>query len=350
MSALTELARLPERQRQAMVETVGGMARSEVASTMGLSEGAVRQLVHRARSTLRTAVTAVTPWPMARWFAALGQSTPGSAELAAGAGAASSGGIALKLGALIASGTLATGVAAVDLHGARPHHPATRAATPRHEHASVQRAAPLVVAAAVSAPHSVGARRVEASLTFNRTDAVPVRVDLRRGRQEPGDVRSGSRHDSPGHSGRGTGRHDGGPDGSSSGEGAGGRGGQSGQGDSSSSGSSTTQPQDGSGGQDSSRSGGDGSGRDGSGSDGGAGGGHDSSGSSGSIASAGSSQDRRDLTSAQPVVDSSHDGSGSGDPLASGIQSGNGGGSSDSVDGSAGASVSGSHDGGSSGN
>jgi RNA polymerase sigma factor (sigma-70 family) len=77
MSVLSEIARLPARQRQAMVGTaLHGRARAEIASSMGLSEGAVRQLVHRARSTLRSAVTALTPWPLARWIAAMGPDAP----------------------------------------------------------------------------------------------------------------------------------------------------------------------------------------------------------------------------------------------------------------------------------
>ena len=56
LTALSELRRLPGRQREALVETaLQGRGRSEIASAMGLSEGAVRQLVHRARMTLRSA-------------------------------------------------------------------------------------------------------------------------------------------------------------------------------------------------------------------------------------------------------------------------------------------------------
>src|SRR5947209_6527362 len=59
-SAMTELARLPERQRDALVGmALSGLGRAELATSMGLSEGAVRQLVHRARCTVRSAVTAV---------------------------------------------------------------------------------------------------------------------------------------------------------------------------------------------------------------------------------------------------------------------------------------------------
>ncbi len=319
ISALTELARLPARQRQAMAGTVGGMARSEVASTMGLSEGAVRQLVHRARSTLRTAVTAVTPWPMARWFAALGQSTPGSAEMAVGAGTASSGGIVLKLGALVASGTLATGVAAVDLHSAGPHRTGPRAAMPGHAHASTHRAAPLVLAAVDPSPaiaagspqHSAGAPILEASRSDGHSGAGGVRVAPQRGRHEPGEERSGTRHDGSRGPDGGSGGHDGGT--SSGGrDGSGGGGSQAGHGDSSLSGSGSARSSDGAG----SSGGGD----DGA---------HASDGPSVSIANAGSHQDRgEDTVTQSEMLDSGGDGSSSKNVSSSGERSGSGSGSS----------------------
>ena len=114
VDALTAMSRLPERQHDALIQTaIHGRSRTEVADVMGLSEGAVRQLVHRARETLRTAVTAVTPLPLARWFAGLsggaGSSLP---ELVAGAGAVPATGLALKLGAVVATGVVASGVIA----------------------------------------------------------------------------------------------------------------------------------------------------------------------------------------------------------------------------------------------
>ena len=346
LSALNELARLPARQRQAMVGTVRGMGRSEVASTMGLSEGAVRQLVHRARATLRTAVTAVTPWPLARWFAALGQSTPGSAELAAGAGAVSSGGIVLKLGALVASGTLATGVAAVDLHGAGPHRSGSRHATPEHALASVHRGAvgvspavgPSTALAAGSSRHFVSVRVGATSPAAGQSGSG---FSLRRGRQEPGDVHFGTRHD---------GHHDGshGDDGSSRGSQVGSGNsdaGRGGRGDQTPSGSGSTQR-------------GDGGGRDGRGSGHGDGSGQDSSQPSGSIADAGSHRDGGDQASVTSQMhdstadgsssdlassDGGHSGSGDGSSSGSTSQSGSGGGSaSDSGGGSGSSSGSGS--------
>jgi RNA polymerase sigma factor (sigma-70 family) len=149
MTALSEIARLPARQRQAMIGTaLDGRPRAEIASTMGLSEGAVRQLVHRARTTLRGAVTAVTPWPLARWLAAAGPDAPGPAEVAAGAGIASSGGLALKLGALLASGTFLTG-AAVHLQAPAPHRGDARAARSARGRPLVAQARPVTVASLV---------------------------------------------------------------------------------------------------------------------------------------------------------------------------------------------------------
>ena len=53
---LQGLAALPARQRDALLAiAVEGRSQDEVASELGLTAGAVRQLVHRARTALRTA-------------------------------------------------------------------------------------------------------------------------------------------------------------------------------------------------------------------------------------------------------------------------------------------------------
>src|SRR3954452_6939638 len=65
------LAALPERQREALLAiAVEGRSQEEVAEELGLTPGGVRQLVHRARTTLRAAATAVTPLPLVHWLAA----------------------------------------------------------------------------------------------------------------------------------------------------------------------------------------------------------------------------------------------------------------------------------------
>jgi RNA polymerase sigma factor (sigma-70 family) len=88
---LAGLAALPERQREALLRiAVDGRTQDEVAEQLGLSHGAVRQLVHRARTTLRAAATAVVPLPLAGWLAAgadgRGDLVARVGELVAGAG------------------------------------------------------------------------------------------------------------------------------------------------------------------------------------------------------------------------------------------------------------------------
>ncbi len=122
---LTGLAALPERQREALLRiAVEGRSQDEVARELGVSSGAVRQLVHRARHTLRAAATAVLPMPLATWLASEGGA---AADAVGGAGAA----------ALLAKGAavvLATGVAATPMIVAaepdRPGHPPVRHAAP----------------------------------------------------------------------------------------------------------------------------------------------------------------------------------------------------------------------------
>ncbi len=150
--ALSELGRLPGRQREALVGTaLQGRGRSEIASAMGLSEGAVRQLVHRARTALRTAVTALIPYPLARWLGAIRAGAEPSADVSvsagvASAGAASAGGVALKLGALVASGVVATGIV-VDQSGPRHAHRAPSRGSAAVHH-SVAGPGPRVIASA----------------------------------------------------------------------------------------------------------------------------------------------------------------------------------------------------------
>jgi RNA polymerase sigma factor (sigma-70 family) len=123
-AALSELNALPTRQREALVSTaLHGIPRARVASRMGLSEGAVRQLVHRARSTLRQAVTAVLPYPLIR---ALGRgasdATGPASDAVVGASAGSAGALIVKLGAVVAAGALATGVSVHEISRGSDHH------------------------------------------------------------------------------------------------------------------------------------------------------------------------------------------------------------------------------------
>ena len=90
---LMAVAALPDRQRDALLRTaIEGRGQDEVARDLGLTDTALRQLVHRARVSVRAAATAVVPLPLAAWLAtAAPRAEPMAgriAELVAGSGAA----------------------------------------------------------------------------------------------------------------------------------------------------------------------------------------------------------------------------------------------------------------------
>ncbi|MCU0259052.1 MAG: RNA polymerase sigma factor, partial [Solirubrobacteraceae bacterium] len=67
------IAELPERQRAALLAVAfDGRSAAEVGEDLGLQDTAVRQLVSRARSSLRAAATALTPYPVVAWAASGG--------------------------------------------------------------------------------------------------------------------------------------------------------------------------------------------------------------------------------------------------------------------------------------
>jgi RNA polymerase sigma factor (sigma-70 family) len=127
--ALTQLAELPSMQRDAiLLSAVEGRSHEEVARALGITSGAVRGLIYRARTALRAAAAALTPAPLINWASgAAGRAAPGAArlaELTGAAGGADAGGVLLKVAAVAGSALLAAGVVLVPLHG---HHAATRA-------------------------------------------------------------------------------------------------------------------------------------------------------------------------------------------------------------------------------
>jgi RNA polymerase sigma factor (sigma-70 family) len=134
--ALSDVAALPQMQQQAIFLTaVDGQSHDEVAGVLGISEGALRGLLYRARSTLRSAAAALTPPPVLAWaYAGAGSGGPTAerlAELSAGGSAAGMAGLLLK-GAVVAvtAGAVATGANVLSMHhrGARPHAAHTHAA------------------------------------------------------------------------------------------------------------------------------------------------------------------------------------------------------------------------------
>src|SRR3954451_24997638 len=111
-AALDGIEALPDRQRAALVAiAVADRPHADVARELGMSDGALRQLLLRARTTLRAAATALTPYPVMSWLAGSQEATAARvAEVAVGAGGA---GVALKagIGPLAAAAVVAGGPA-----------------------------------------------------------------------------------------------------------------------------------------------------------------------------------------------------------------------------------------------
>jgi RNA polymerase sigma factor (sigma-70 family) len=125
--ALAAVAALPAGQRRALVaRELEGRSHGEIARELGLSGGAVRQLIYRARHAVRSAASALLPLPLVARLVASGSG--GGAQLAElGAGGA---GIAAKVAAVtVVAGGLAGGAAVVTEQGNRgPDEHSTRVA------------------------------------------------------------------------------------------------------------------------------------------------------------------------------------------------------------------------------
>ncbi len=155
---LGEIQRLPEYQRSALLQTeFVGRSRRQVATDLGVSEGAVRQLVHRARNTLRLAVTAITPFPLAAWAA---RSHAGSAlayrlaELGGQTAAGAPGAPAAAGSALLGTGSVLKAGAAVLAAGALGGGLVIKALAPKRTH---DRNVPSVLSRERSQPAASGA-------------------------------------------------------------------------------------------------------------------------------------------------------------------------------------------------
>ncbi len=154
---LADVAALPEKQREALLlSAVDGRSYEEVADALGVSPGAVRGLLHRARVTLREKAAALAPVPLARWGSGwIRRGGPSAGRVVeATATAGSSGGTgALLRGAATAFTALAlvAGVAVGPLHRL-----ISSRQSPRGEAVERGAGAPHGVAAALAAPASTG--------------------------------------------------------------------------------------------------------------------------------------------------------------------------------------------------
>jgi RNA polymerase sigma factor (sigma-70 family) len=112
LAALTAKVRgLPDPQRQAIVKReLEGRSHEEIASSLGVSPGAVRGLIYRARATLRDGAGMLIPMPVLRVLLSSGSAPEGAGAAGAAAGlAAGSGGIAVKAGATLGVAVIAVG-------------------------------------------------------------------------------------------------------------------------------------------------------------------------------------------------------------------------------------------------
>jgi hypothetical protein len=122
---LVAASALPELQREAILRTaVAGHSYEEVAAALGLTNDAVRGLVYRARTTLRTGLAAFAGG-LGQWLS----------EALAGGGSAGGTAVVLKGAAVLASSAAVVGGAVHTAVVSRPSRP-----TSHVRHASVTRA------------------------------------------------------------------------------------------------------------------------------------------------------------------------------------------------------------------
>jgi RNA polymerase sigma factor (sigma-70 family) len=131
------LRSLPEPQRAAIVmREMEGLSHEEIAAALGVSGGAARQAIHRARQALRNGAGMLVPLPLLKALLAAG--TMGTAEVAAaGAGGSVGAGVALKAvtATVLVAGAVGAGVAVQDGRHAsdRSRQPAASASSSRKE-------------------------------------------------------------------------------------------------------------------------------------------------------------------------------------------------------------------------
>jgi RNA polymerase sigma factor (sigma-70 family) len=130
-TALAAVAALPSGQRRALVaRELEGRSHDEIAHELGLTGGAVRQLIYRARHTVRSAASALVPVPLVARLLASGSG--GGAQLSELAAQGAGAGTAAKIAAVtVIAGGLAGGTAVVTPLGDRgPEEASVRAAEP----------------------------------------------------------------------------------------------------------------------------------------------------------------------------------------------------------------------------
>ncbi|HEV7846259.1 MAG TPA: sigma-70 family RNA polymerase sigma factor, partial [Thermoleophilaceae bacterium] len=120
---------LPERQRSAiLLRELEGRSYEEIGAALGVTDGAVRQLLNRARNTLRAAAAAITPMPLLTRVAS-GESADSLSARVGELVGVGGGALAMKVCATaLVTGAVVGGVAVVPGSGRNDHSVAPLAA------------------------------------------------------------------------------------------------------------------------------------------------------------------------------------------------------------------------------
>jgi RNA polymerase sigma factor (sigma-70 family) len=166
---MKRLRALPESQRAAIVmRELEGLSHEEIAAALGLSGGAARQAIHRARTALRDGAAILLPLPLMRFLidhgtdvAAAGAGA-GTATVAGGAVSGAGAGTLLKAGVMTAvlAGSVGTGVALRENRNHDAVNAAAAATVPGDQEEGMIASGPPS-AATVDAAVATGARAAE---------------------------------------------------------------------------------------------------------------------------------------------------------------------------------------------
>jgi RNA polymerase sigma factor (sigma-70 family) len=158
-ATLAAVQALPERQRAALVlRELEGRSHEEIAAALGVTTGSARQHLMRGRAAVRSAVTAITPYPLVARLAETlsgggAGASAGWADAAAGAGASAT---LMKLGAGVAATGALVGGAVGTQHVVRGGPAET--ATSRAAERTAQKPATTVAKTAPAALRETAAR------------------------------------------------------------------------------------------------------------------------------------------------------------------------------------------------
>jgi len=208
---LVAVQALPDRQRDAIVlRELEGRSYEEIALALGVTDGAVRQLLNRARNSLRAAAAAATPMPLLTRFASADSADPVSTRVAemVGIGAGSGALVAKVCATALVTTAVVGGVVVVPDNSRKERRGPAVGAEPAHaaEASSEQAVSDESVSVPSSRSGAQGARHNsgEGGRRGDRDERAALSDDERSGSGDD-DERSGRDDEEDDRSGRGGG-------------------------------------------------------------------------------------------------------------------------------------------------